>query len=148
MESKLPVGVAEVTQDDIRAGFRVTTLLPFNFGELREGLFFVLGGGWRSFKAQAWPADVTWTFAVSAQWASQTLTSKKGLFVSIFNPDEYETSRIAIPLAEIPSMEPGGCKWLVPVGCTLDVAGDWKIRAHSDKLILNEISVLVTSPPP
>jgi hypothetical protein len=74
------------------------------------------------------------------------LNSKKGLFVSIFSPDGYETSRVAIHVAEIPSMEPGGYKWLVPVGCTLDVPGEWKVRAHADKLTLNEIAVLVTFP--
>jgi hypothetical protein len=53
--SDLPVGVAELSREDINDGFRVTTLMAVNSAELRQGLVFVLGGWLGPFSRTAYP---------------------------------------------------------------------------------------------
>ena len=63
---ELPEGVAEISQADLAGGFQISALLLFNAAEMREGLLFILGGGWSSYRVPELPFNVTWPVLCTA----------------------------------------------------------------------------------
>lgn len=141
-ESKLPPNFVELSGDEIRLGFRITTLLPANAIDIRENLAFVLGGGWARYDMVSIPIDAYWTFLVSACWPEAALSGKKGLFLSILRPDGHETSRVAI-LCDASDSQHRQFIWASSIGVKLDIEGYWTVRVHASEQVLSEIKVLV-----
>jgi hypothetical protein len=139
--SYLPKSVAELARKDIDDGFRITTLMPVNAAEIRDGLLFLLGGGWEHFAVPFIPLDAIWCVLVTARW-QVNCAEPKGFFLSLLDPLGKETSCVAlhIPIETI-SAKIGN--WICPIGATLDTEGLWTLRLHSGNILLSEYFVRV-----
>jgi hypothetical protein len=139
--SYLPEGVSEISKNDIDEGFRVTTLMPVNSAEIRNGLLFVLGGGWEHFDVPTVPINAIWNVVVIARWQAD-YAEPKGIFLSLIDSLGMETSCVAlhIPIETIPAKIG---LWVCPIGATLDAEGVWKLRLHSGNTLILEYPVRV-----
>jgi hypothetical protein len=79
----IPDGGVEISESDLAEGFRVSTLMTVNAAEFREGLFYILGGGWGRFEVQELPVDMTWSVLCSV---SCGLVSDRWLQLCLIDP--------------------------------------------------------------
>lgn len=140
--SYLPDDVAELTHEDIDGGFRLTTLMPVNAADCRDGLLFVLGGNWEQFDVPHIPIDAVWLVVCTARWRNLEGKAARGMFLSLIDPAGHETScqTLIIP-AEAP--QHGSRHWIQKIGATFDKEGAWKLRVHSGEFLLSEVDVRV-----
>jgi hypothetical protein len=142
--SYLPNGAAEVSPEEIKGGFRITTLMAVNAAELREGLVFVLGGGWHRYYVPHIPFEAVWNVVCTARWRS--LEGARGLFLSLIHPAGREASckTLTIP-AE--AAQHRAHHWIGTIGTSFDAEGAWTLRVHSGGSWLAEtdIHVLIAS---
>ena len=82
--SYLPDGVAELSADDINLrGFCITTFMPSNAVDVRDGLVFVLGGDWKGISVPTMPFDAVWPVVCTARWRSLQGAVARGIFLSL-----------------------------------------------------------------
>lgn len=140
---RLPDGVEELSAADIIAGFRVSVLMTVNAAELRDGLYFVLGGDWGSFPVARLPCDAAYTVLCTAHWGLSDRAVAKGLFLSLLSPIGREAStRYLIVPADDPA--PGFRRWIQSIGTTFDAEGTWRLRVHSGGFLLAEVPIYLS----
>src|SRR5262249_5998552 len=118
--SYLPDGIAELTADDINLGsFRISTLMPVNAIDVRDGLVFILGGDWTKFFVPVMPFDAVWFVLSAARWNSLHGSAGRGIFLSLIHPSGRETScqPLILPADHTQS---GSFRWGVAIGATFD----------------------------
>jgi hypothetical protein len=136
----LPDNVSELSLEDIRDGFRITTLLPMNSIQLHDGLVFVLGGGWVKCPLQRIPCPVTWPILCMARWSALEKNAARGLYVSLIHPDGHEAACQSMVLSA-EETRLNNYIWVRTIGAEFDVAGQWTLRVHSGGFLLAEYSV-------
>ena len=140
--SYLPDGVAELSADDIKSGFRITTLMAANAAEFRDGLVFVLGGDWDYFAVPHLPFEATWLLVCTARWHTLAEHAGRGLFLSLIHPAGHEVSRVTL-IIPAKATQDVSHRWLRTIGATFDTEGAWSVRLHSGGLVLAEIDIRV-----
>jgi hypothetical protein len=142
----LPDGVAELSAEDISDGFRITTLMPANAAEFRDGLLFVLGGGWKWIRVAHIPIEYVWCVICTATWRTFKQPKPRGVFLSLNGPsgDEASCQTLTIPGE---AMEDGCRHWINTIGVMLDNEGTWTLRVHSGGCTLAEVDVRVLAEP-
>jgi hypothetical protein len=140
--SYLPDGVVELSADDIKSGFRITTFMAANAAEFRDGLVFVLGGDWDDFPVPHVPFETTWSLLCTARWHTLAEPAARGLFLSLIHPAGHEVSRVNL-IIPAEAMQHLSCRWIQTIGATLDTEGAWTVRLHSGGLVLAEIDIRV-----
>ena len=140
--AKLPEGVIEITPEDLRDNFRITTLMVANSVEVRDGLFFLLGADWDKFPAPHLPHDAVWPVVYAARWNARQWTEPRGIFLSLLRPDGREVRRqaLVIPAESAPG---GSFRWSHSVNVKLDMEGTWSLRCHSGQYLLAQLEILV-----
>jgi hypothetical protein len=140
----LPDGVAELSVDDINhGGFCITTLMPSNAVDVRDGLVFVLGGDWKEVSLPQMPFDAVWPVVCTARWRSLQGAVARGIFLSLFHPAGHEIScqTLIVPADQT---QGGFLRWIVTIGATLDAEGAWTLRLHSGGFLLAYFDVRVS----
>lgn len=140
--STLPEGVVEITPEDVHNNFRITTLLVANAVEIRDGLFFLLGGDWDKFRVPRMPFDAAWPVICTARWQPREWQAPRGIFLSLYRPDGDERFRQALVIPSAASIE-GACRWVYQVHAKLDVEGVWTLRLHSAQFLLAHLDIKV-----
>ncbi len=143
--TKLPEGCTEIAPIDLANNFRVTTLLLANAFELRDGLFYLLGGDWTTYTTPHFPFDTTWPIAFSLRWVPFQWNEARILFLSLLRPDGSEAASqpLIIPTEIGPlGIFHGGCS----IGVRLDGEGLWSLRVHSGGVTLAQIALTITEP--
>jgi hypothetical protein len=144
---RLPEGAVELSLGDIDNGFRVTTLMPVNAAEVRDGLLFVLGGGWKIFRVPHVPVDATWIVVCTARWRALEGMAPRAIFLSLIHPAGHEVSCQTLPCPIPPeAIQDGDCHWIAAIGAAFDTLGQWTLRAHSGGFLLAEVNVVVQFP--
>jgi hypothetical protein len=144
-QSYLPDGVNEITSEDLYNGFRITTFMPVNAVDVKEGLIFILGGGWSSWRIAALPCDATWCVVGTASWHAPLGTMPKGFYISLCRPNGEEAACVSLVIDK----EHFATKQLIwhnLIGATFDVEGSWLLRVVSGGYLLSEVSVEVSLP--
>ena len=114
--------------------------------EIRDGLFFMLGGDWERFGAPNIPFDAIWPVICTARWEPRQWTVPRGLFLSALRPDGREASRLPLVIPTTVGAE--GCyRWVYQLGFKLDIEGVWTLKVHSGSFLLAQIEVRVTVAP-
>ncbi len=142
--SSLPDDWVAISDKDIQSGFRISSLFVANSVETRDGLFFVLGGGWSNFTVPSLPIDAIWRVHASATWRELPNIGKvRGLRIALFNPTGLEVSAL---LWGIPpeAAEGIGAIWGNGLGAPLTQEGRWIITAESGGNTLSEVAVHVS----
>lgn len=143
---RLPDDWVPVSNVDLVGGFGVTTLMLVNAVDIRDGLLFVLGGGWAKYSIPSVPLDTIWTLVCIASWKSLAQGPTRGLQVCLGNPSGKEVSRVAIGVS--PEFQKGSnVHWVVNIGAPLDAPGYWNLSVRSGDLLLAELPVLVEITP-
>jgi hypothetical protein len=138
----LPNGVTELSLEDIRGGFRITTLMPVSSMQFHNGLVFVLGGGWVNFPLQQIPSPAVWPILCMARWSTLEKNTPRGLYVSLLHPDGHEAAcQTLILSAEETRLN--SYIWVSAMGAEFDVTGPWTLRVHSGGFLLAEYLVNV-----
>jgi len=143
--SRLPDDVAELTANDINNGFRITTLMAVDAAEVRDGLLFILGGGWKRFLIPQLPCDVAWTVACTASGQPFDETIPLAMYLSLIHPDGHETSCQTLILPAQNRQE-GVYHWIRQIGASFDAEGVWSLRVHSGGFLLGQIDIEVLNP--
>lgn len=137
----LPEDWATISENDLHNGFQVSPPITANSVELRDGLLFMLGGGWSKWVASL-PTNVVWPITCIASWRELQPRITHGLHLCLSDANGNEVSRVAFSLtANDPNMR--SCIWTLPIGASLDREGLWQLRVHSGQFVLSEASVLV-----
>lgn len=137
-----PEGYTEVQPADVRGGFRVTSLVPVNSAEFRDGLIFLLGGNWRKFFVDVLPTDMKWAIYCAVDWDDLPDGSSRCLFLSIHDPEGVERACTNLLLKS----DRCGAKteaWIGLLGAKFDQEGAWKLDIRSGGLVLASINVQV-----
>lgn len=141
--SYFPEGTTELSPDDVRGGCRVTTLMPVNAAELRDGALFVLGGGWSRFTVPHIPIEASWPVICTVGWRALEGASPRGLFLSLIHPSGREAACQPLVLST-EAIQHGGCfHWIHQIGAVFDAEGTWVLRVHSGGILLSELDVRV-----
>jgi hypothetical protein len=132
----------QLSGTDAALALRVTTLMPCNAAEIRDGLIFMLGGGWNNFPVVALPIAATWIVLCCARWVPHTLLEGIGFFLALDDPagKERACQALYLPTAILPG---GSAQWLVPIGAQLDVEGNWLLRVHASGQELARFAVTI-----
>lgn len=133
--ARLPDGVRELSVEDIRGGFRLTSVLVANSCELRDDLFYVLGGDWAQYPVATLPIDAVFPILISMRWTTLAGSLPIGLFISLLDPNSREIAcqNIIIP----PNMFASGtCKWIGTIGANLKLQGSCSLHVRSGDYIL------------
>jgi hypothetical protein len=139
--SHLPDDAVGLSHEDIRNGFRITTLMPVSAAEFREGVLYILGGGWTRFTVPI-PTDAVWPIVCTARWNTLGGVKRRGIFLSLMHPAGHEVSCQTLIVPAIPAQH--GCiHWVYPIGATFDVEGTWLLRVHSGGFTLAEFEIQV-----
>lgn len=136
----LPPGVVEVSKQDIDAGFRITTLLPVNSAESKNGLLYMLGAGWTRCPLPVLPWDLVWTVVVAAAWPESLGDVPKGVFLTLSNPDMTELARVPLFILAIFAKE-RGAHWVAQIGAHCTKAGRWTLRVVTAEGPLMEVQI-------
>ncbi len=131
-----------ISEADLADGFQISTLLAANAVDRREGLLFVLGGGWSTFWPQNLPFDAIWTFICVASWTRLAPGPTRGVQLCLSTPDRREVSRIALPLPS-DMAKTCSCSWLCSLGAPLDQEGLWRVSVISGDILLSDIGIRV-----
>jgi hypothetical protein len=132
----------QLSGTDAALCLRVTTLLPCNAAEIRDGLIFVLGGGWNNFPVVVLPIEATWIVLCCARWVPHTRVEGIGFFLALDDPAGKERACQALHLSA--AILPGGsAQWLVPIGAQFDVEGTWLLRVYADGQELARFEVTI-----
>lgn len=136
---QLPSDWQTITKDDLENGFQISTLLLASAIEVRDGLAYILGGGWSKFTVPTLPFQTSWGCLLIANWIELERSNTRGLQIHLANPSGIEVS--CTPL-ELPSTTEklDSFKWLVNLPVYLDQQGRWRITATSGELCLAEIA--------
>ena len=110
--------------------------------EIRDGLAFILGGGWSRFNVSALPFDAVWPVFCVATWTEIDESVVRGLQLCLSNPGGVEVARI---LLEVPSgaITDGQWRWLTSIGAPLDREGRWRLHVQSGEYLLSQLDVMV-----
>lgn len=138
----LPDGVEALSPEDIGDGLRVITLMAANAADIRDGVLFVLGGGWDHFPVPHIPFDVVWPIVCTVRWRDIKKLAQRGLFISLFHPTENEVSRQTL-IMPVETIKQKMSHWICPIGATLDSEGTWVLRVHSGGLLMAELDIQV-----
>lgn len=139
---KLPDGVVEIMEADLSGGFQISTLMLVNAIEFREGLFYILGGGWVRLNVMQLPSDAICNVLCVASWSKIDNTTPRGLQLCLLNPKGVEVSRIAIILW--PQYLDGTNMFCHGrIGAPLDCEGQWVLRVQSGGFLLSQIEITV-----
>jgi hypothetical protein len=150
MSGKLPDDWFPASQADVEGGLQISTLLVANSVELRDGLLFVLGGGWSKFTLPTLPIDAIWNIVCAANWTKLSAGHTRGFHLCLSDPGGKEVSRLALELPAIATHETTWT-WLRNLDVPLDREGVWQISVKSGEFILAELNIAVTVsqiPPP
>lgn len=140
--AKLPDDVIEITAEDIRNNFRITTFMVANSVEIRDGLFFLLGADWDNFTAPQLPFSAVWPVVYALRWDACQWTEPRGMFLSLIRPDGREVTRQALTIPK--ESAPEGCfRWFHSVNTNLDIEGIWCLRCHSGPYLLAKLDITV-----
>jgi hypothetical protein len=139
---QLPDGAVEISKADLAGGFQVSSLLSVNAAEIRDGLLFILGGGWGKYSVPKLPFDVIWQFVCTTSWSSLDPFAARWLQLCVLDPQGVEVSRIAF---EVPLqvLKDTGSLSFISVGVSLNNEGLWVIRVQSGGFLLSQIGVSV-----
>lgn len=133
-----------ISQSDIDDGcFQISTLFTANSVEMRDGLVFVLGGGWSRFFVPTFPFDTVWPIVCVATWENLSDGHIRGLRLCLSNPDGIETSSQPLDLPAI-AVKEKSLTWATGLGVHLDRAGDWRISLRSGDFVLLEMNIAVS----
>jgi hypothetical protein len=138
----LPDDATEISQTDLAGGFRISTLMLINTVETREGLLFILGGGWEGYKIQQLPHDAIWPVICIASWKVLDTAAPKWLQLCVLDPQGIEVTRIALALP-LDALSLTSWCWVVPIGAPLNSEGLWAVRVQSGEFLLSQIEVRV-----
>lgn len=117
-------GVTEVLPMDITNGFH-TTLMAVNAAEQRDGLLFILGGGWESFSVPHIPYDAVWQVVSTAKY--RLIEGQlRGMFLSLVHPTGHEVAR-QILIIPTDAMKFRSYNFITQIGATFDTRGLWKL---------------------
>lgn len=141
----LPVGVVEVSKQDVEAGFRVTTLLPANSVESKDGLLYMLGAGWTRCPLPALPWDLVWTVVVAAAWPASLGDDPRGIFLTLSDPDMTELARVPLSIPPI-YMKERGAHWVAHIGAHCTKLGPWTLSVVTAQGPLMDVQVDVQAP--
>ena len=132
----------QLSGSDAALALRVTSLMPCNAAEIRDGLIFVLGGGWNNFPVVALPLEATWIVLCCARWVPDTRVEGIGFFLALDDPagKERASQTLHLPAAILPG---GSAQWLVPIGVQFDVEGNWLLRVHAGGQELAHFAVTI-----
>jgi hypothetical protein len=136
----LPDGLSELSIEDIRGGFRVTTLMPVSSMQLHDGLVFILGGGWVTFSLEKIPSSATWPILCVARWDTLEKDVPRGLYLSLMHPDGHEAACQTLTLSG-EETRGSAYTWVRTIGAEFDVTGPWKLIVHSGGFLLAEYAV-------
>lgn len=143
----IPDDWVTISQSDLDDGFQISTIIAANAFEVRDGLLFILGGGWSKFQVPTLPFDAVWPVLCIATWKNLSPRPTRGVQICLLDPSGQEISRIAMGVPG--NLENTSCYFLpVTIGAPLDCAGPWFLRAQSGSFLLAEIQidVEVTTP--
>jgi hypothetical protein len=139
----LPDGATEISESDLVSGFQISALFPADAAELRDGLLFILGGGWTKYRVPKLPQETVWQVICTANRNAQLNSSAaRWLQLCVLDPQGVEVSRIALELPEH-ALSSTNFHWLVPIGAQLNATGLWTIRVQSGGFLLSQIGVNV-----
>lgn len=132
----------QLSGTDAALDLRVTTLMPCNTAEIRDGLIFVLGGGWNNLPVVALPVEATWIVVCSARWVPHTRVEGIGFFLVLDDPagKERACQALHLPAAFLPG---GSAQWVVHIGAQFHVEGNWLLRVHAGGQELARFGVAV-----
>lgn len=131
-----------ISEDDLIDGFQVSTLIIANGVELRDGLLFVLGGGWTTYTVASLPLDAAWPIICRATWTRLSPGHTRGLHLCLSAPDGEEVSRLALDLPEPVGAEDSQT-WIRVIGAPLDREGIWRVSVQSGEYLLSAINISV-----
>lgn len=138
----LPSDWQPITEEDLRNGFQISTLLAANAIEFRDGLIFILGGGWSKYFVPVLPVDVAWPCVCKATWRSLETGVTRGLQLCLTDPSGREVSRIALELPDIGETRKD-ITWVRTFSAPIEQVGPWHISVTSGDLCLSEIECFV-----
>jgi hypothetical protein len=138
----LPNGAAEIPEAGLIGGFCISALLPDNAVERRDGLLFILGGGWSKYNVPQLPCDAIWQVICIANRGVFNLSTARWFQLCLLDPQRLEVSRIAF---ELPLQVLNGTKShsLLSIGAPLNSEGLWTLHVQSGGFLLSEIAVSV-----
>ena len=122
--------------------FRVTSLMMASALEMHASNFYVFGGDWRFYDVPCFPVDTIFNVIVSCRFDRLVGNKPTIIFLSLLDPAGRETSRAPLPLDPAQCVH-GMAHFAVPLGTTLDLAGEWQVRVWSSSEILSFIDVRV-----
>ena len=113
-----------------------------NAAELRDGLLFILGGGWIRYSIPQIPFETVWFVVLGMRWRDISRHQPRGVYLSVINPAGHESSCQAVTITE-DSVNAGSGQAVVPIGVALNAKGVWTLRVHSGGFLLAEIGIQV-----
>lgn len=139
---ELPEDWATISDIDLKSGFQISSLLTANALDFRDGLLYLLGGGWTSLVVPALPFQAIWPVVCIANWETLSPDVTRGLQLCLTGPSGVEVSRLAL---ELPASEVGGNRyvWWQQLGAPLDEAGRWEISVQSGQYSLSRWGIMV-----
>jgi hypothetical protein len=138
----LPEGAMQISEDDLANGFQISTLLLANAMDFREGLLFIIGGGWNKFQVSTLPCDAVWHVVCTASWKSLEPSASRWLQLCVLDPQGTEVSRIAIEI-RTEQMAEQSVHWIRSIGAPIDSVGVWTVHVESGGFVLCQIPVKV-----
>lgn len=136
-------GWNEPDGDNLRkTRFRVTSLMMASAAEVHSGNFYILGGDWRFYDIPGFPCDTIFSVVVSCRFDGLVSELPTVVFLSLFDPASRETSRAPLVIDPAQCIH-GMASFIVPLGATLDLAGDWQVRVWSGSQVLSFLDVRV-----
>jgi hypothetical protein len=139
---KLPDDWLVVEEDDLRNGFQISILTVANAIEFRDGLFFVLGGGWNEYGVPAVPHETVLPVLCTANWGALSATGTRGLQLCLADPSGVEVSRLALSLPQ-EALPHGQFMWAQAIGAPLACLGRWTLSIQSGAYLLSRIFLTV-----
>ncbi|MEO8115207.1 MAG: glycine-rich domain-containing protein [Phenylobacterium sp.] len=139
---ELPNGVTAITQADLVGGFQISTLLLVDALDFRDGVIFMLGGGWSSYNVPEFPLNAVWRAVCTATWNAIDTSKARALQLSLVDPQGVETSRVATELSPA-ALQGLNFHWWPAIAAPLHCEGRWTVRVESGQFLLSQIWVEV-----
>jgi len=143
---EFPEGVREISEADLDGGLQVTTLMPVNAAELKNGLVYILGGDWRKYHLAQIPGDLVLLVFCSIQWRELNLASKAvGFHLFLLDPHGKRLAHQPLIIRTDFANE-GSVMFLMPIGASAELLGEYSLQIMSEHFILAERLIFVSNP--
>jgi hypothetical protein len=131
LETVVPLGSREVTQEDLEMGLSISSLLIADSFYVKNGVICALGIACERWLLPTLPHDVLWPIACTVSFGQVSVVSRFAFFIVVENPIGKEVLKNLFVVCNEPIRPVANVTYVCNLPFHADTPGIWKLKVFS-----------------